>query len=189
MWVRQHRRSLLSTSAFVLLGVAAVLVALAAVVWASGLGHREPPVVNIAPPAIHFAPNITVQPGTTGAFPPAPVNPTSTENEGSKVVTEYVIFRHVKVDDFDVATGWQYRDSKDAMPYEQWCYVNVRRTGRLAIGWNGKTSATLYEDARTLGIGSEQAARFVDNCQWQAEGLAAKPQKKDGWKGSLPDLD
>ena len=69
MWARQHRRSMLTTGALGLIGVAAILVAVAMVIWALQLGPQKPSVVNIAPPAV----NVTVPPPQVAA--PAPLLP------------------------------------------------------------------------------------------------------------------
>ena len=63
MWARQHRRSMLTTRALGLIGVAAILVAVAMVIWALQLGPQKPSVVNIAPPAV----NVTVPRPRCGA--------------------------------------------------------------------------------------------------------------------------
>jgi hypothetical protein len=172
MWARQHRRHLLGAGALSLIGVAAILVGVAMVIWALRL-NTEPPVVNVAPPVVNIAPpavNVTVPP--LAVAPPLPqAAPAMALQAGeSKVVTEYTLFHEVTVGDYTVTSGWRFRDSKDAVPYAQWCYVAVGRTGRLALANNGQISPTIGDDAPILGIDVGQAMAFVKSCRWHQKG-------------------
>jgi hypothetical protein len=164
MWARQHRRAMLTTGALGLIGVAAILVAVAMVIWALRLGPQAPPVVNIAPPAV----NVTVPPPQAAApaplLPQAP--PPAPQAGESKLVTEYTIFHNVRVDDFLISTGWRYRNSNDTEPYEQYCHWHISKTRTVDLGHNGVPAEDLAEQARAEGVNMADAARYFTHCKW-----------------------
>jgi hypothetical protein len=155
MWARQHRRSMLTTGALGLIGVAAILVAVAMVIWALRLGHQEPPVVHVTLPP-------SQAPASAPLLPQAPP-PTPGE---SKLVTEYTIFHNAEVDDFVISTGWKYRNSNDTEPYEQYCHWHISKTRMVVLGYNGVSAEDLAEQVRAVDVNMADAARYVTHCKW-----------------------
>jgi hypothetical protein len=166
MWARQHRRAMLTTGALGLIGVAAILVAVAMVIWALRLGPEAPPVVNIAPPAV----NVTVPPPQAAA--PAPLLPQAPppppQAGESKLVTEYTIFQNVKVDDFLISTGWRFHNSNDTEPYEQYCNWHIGKNRKVVLAYDGVPSEDLAEQARAVGVNMADAVRYATHCKWFA---------------------
>ena len=164
MWARQHRRSMLTTGALGLIGVAAILVAVAMVIWALRLGPQAPPVVNIAPPAV----NVTVPPPQAAApaplLPQAP--PPAPQAGESKLVTDYTIFQNVKVDEFLISTGWRFHNSNDTEPYEQYCNWHIGKNRKVVLAYDGVPSEDMAEQARAVGVNLADAARYVTHCKW-----------------------
>jgi hypothetical protein len=164
MWMRQHRRSMLTTGALCLIGVAGTLVAVAMVIWAARLGHQAPPVVNIAPPAV----NVTVPPPQVAAQTPLlPQAPAPTPQPGeSKVVTEYTIFHTTQVDNYVISTGWQYHNSNDTEPYSQFCHWHVSRNHKVILGNDGEPAKDLAKQVQALGVNLADAVRYSSHCKW-----------------------
>jgi hypothetical protein len=155
MWSRQHRRSMLTTGALGLIGVAAILVAVAMVIWALRVGPQERPVVNITVPP---------PPAPAPALPQAP-SPAPQAGE-SKLVTEYTIFQNVKVDDFLISTGWKYHNSNDTVPYAQYCHWLIAKTRKVTLGNDGVPAEDLAEQVRDVGVNMTDAARYLTHCKW-----------------------
>lgn len=163
IWARQHRRSMLTTGALGLIGVAAILVAIAMVIWALRLGPQAPPVVNIAPPAV----NVTVLPPQAAPAPVLPQGSPPTPQAGeTKLVTEYTIFHSVKVDDFLISTGWNYRNSSDTEPYKQYCNWHISQTRKVVLGYNGVLAEDLPDQLRAEGVNIADATRYFTHCKW-----------------------
>ena len=163
IWERQHRRSMLITGPLGLIGVAAILVAIAMVIWALRLGPQVPPVVNIAPPAI----NVTVPPPQAGAPGPfLPQAPPPTPQSGEKLVTEYTIFHKAQFDDFLISTGWKFRKSSDTEPYHQYCHWHISQTRQVVLGSNGVLAEDLADQVRAEGVSMADATRYFTHCRW-----------------------
>jgi hypothetical protein len=179
MWRSHDRRQGMIYGVLGLGGVAAILLAVAAVVWA-GMSNQptpqikvnvEPPNVNVQPPNVTVnvpqqpAPVVNITVPERPLLPSEPKSPARTE-DGAPVKTEIVIFKEVRVGDLLVDTGWQYRHSTDTIPYRQWCYTYIGATGSLQLGINGQPWQFLARDARTLNLPEAQAQALLKQCQW-----------------------
>jgi hypothetical protein len=177
LWDRQHRRQ-----NWIIGGCAAtaLLIAGALVVMAFRI-NAEPPKVEVAAPVFNLpeqpAPvvNVTVPPGPAPVVnvtvPSAPTAapaaaPQPLRTGESKVITEHTIFHEVTVGNRIVKSGWTFHSSNDAMPYRQFCYTDVNRTGTLWLAIEGKTTSNIDVDARTLGVDPAEAQNLVKSCRW-----------------------
>jgi hypothetical protein len=147
MWRSHNYRRGLLYGALGLAGVTGVLLALAAIVWATMSGSHpapqvkvdvQPPNVNVQPPNVTV--NVPQQPAPVvnitvpqSQLRPADPQPSARSEGGAPVVTEFVTFKEVYVSDIRVETGWQYRNSTDTMPYYQYCHAYVGATGFLQL--------------------------------------------------------
>lgn len=189
MWTRHHQRSLFTARAVrwigvaAVLGIAAVLAAIALAFWAL---ERKPPVVNVEPAEVHVAPaevHVTVPPGPPAVVnvyptikvpppaPPAPVlpqvpPPAPAPGPENKVVTEFTVFQTVTVDGNTVQTGWNYHNSNDTTPYAEYCYVVLSPTRRLNLGKDHTLNADLAAEAADVGMNYTDAVRYFQSCQW-----------------------
>jgi hypothetical protein len=173
LWRQQHRRQNWIVGGAV---ATALLIAGALVVMAFRI-NGEPPTVNITPPSINVpAPIVNVTPQIEVKLPGIPTptaqEPAMTPRPGeSKVVTEYTQFTTVTVGDFEVWTGWAFRNSKDTAPYAQHCYTLVGRTGRLDLARMGVISASIDMDARAVGLDPGVAETLAKSCRWSTQEL------------------
>ena len=202
MWARHHQRSLFTARAVrwigvaAVLGIAAVLTAIALAFWAL---ERKPPVVNVAPAEVHVAPaevnvapaevHVTVPPGpppVVNVYPTitapnqtAPVAPAAavpafpqvppppaSQMPENKIVTDYVIFHYTMVDGYKVESGWKYHSSNDTAPYMQFCNWYVRPHEFITIGQDGALTPNLAEQASDVGADYASAVRYFQSCQW-----------------------
>ena len=167
MWARQHRRSMLTTGALGLIGVAAILVAVAMVIWA--LRAWSPKAVGREHRAAGGQCHGAAAPGGgAGMLLPQAPSPTPQAGE-SKLVTEYTIFHNVRVDDFLISTGWRYRNSNDTEPYEQYCHWHISKTRKVVLRHDGVSAEDLAEQVRAVGVNMADAARYVTHCKWFAD--------------------
>lgn len=180
LWRQQHRRQNWIVGGAV---ATALLIAGALVVMAFRI-NGEPPKVEIAAPVINIpeqpapvvnitnpAPTINVQVPNPSASPVVQ-QPVMTPRTGeSKVVSEYTQFTTATVGNYEVMSGWTFRSSKDSSPYEQFCYANVSRTGRLMLAFNGTVAPTIDTDARALRIDPGVAETLTKSCRWSSQEL------------------
>ena len=141
MWRSHDRRQGMIYGVLGLAGVAAILLAVAAVVWAAMSSQPAPQIkVDVQPPNVTVnvpeqpAPVINITVPERPLRPPEP--PPLVRGEGAPpIVTEYATFKDVDVgDNIQVQTGWQYRNSTDTVPYNQDCHAFIGATGRLRPG-------------------------------------------------------
>jgi hypothetical protein len=164
MWQSHNRRQGLLYGALGLAGVTGVLLGLAAIVWAV-MSHQPTPQITVSVPK-QPAPvvNITV-PQQPQQRPSAPQPSVRTDGAPS-VVTEYVIFKKVYVDNIQVETGWQYQDSTATAPYSQYCHAWIGATGVLQLGDDRQPRPSLATDAQALNLPEAQAQALLKGCQW-----------------------
>jgi hypothetical protein len=189
MWRSHSRRQSLVYGVLALAGVAVILFAVAAVVWAAMSGGRPAPQVKVDVQPPNVTVNLPKQPApvvniTVPERPLRPAEPQpSTRAEGAPpIVTEYAIFKEVQVGDLKVETGWEYKNSTDTVPHAQWCYTLIGATGRLELGANGQPSETLATDAQALNLPEAQAQALLKQCQWIRVDLDPGQLPAWGWQ-------
>jgi hypothetical protein len=151
MWRSHDRRQGMIYGVLGLAGVAAILLTVAAVVWAAK-SSQPAPVINITVPERPLRP---------------PEPPPFVRGKGAPpIVTEYATFKNVDVGDITVQTGWQYHNSTDTVPYKQECHAFIGATGQLELAINGQPWEFLARDARARNLPEAQAQALVKECQW-----------------------
>jgi hypothetical protein len=196
MWRSHDRRQGMIYGVLALAGVAAILLAVAAVVWAAMSRQPAPQVkVDVQPPSVTVnvpkqeAPVVNITVPEHKLLPSEP-QPAARADGAPPIVTEYVIFKEVNVGGIIVDTGWQYHNSTDTVPYHQWCYASISATSRLPLGFNGQPSGSLAMDAQALNLPEAQAQAWLKQCQWwhaTGNGVTARYQNGAYWVDGMID--
>ena len=188
MWRSHDRRQGMIYGVLTLAGVAAILLAVAAVVWAA-MSRQPAPQVTVNLPK-QPAPVVNVTVPERPLLPSEPT-PAARGDGASPIVTEYVIFKDVDLgENIHVQTGWQYHNSTDTVPYLQWCYASISATSRLPLGFNGQPSGSLATDAQALNVPEAQAQAWLKQCQWwhtTGNGVTARYQNGAYWVDGMID--
>src|SRR5262245_18507083 len=173
MWRSHDRRQGMIYCVLGLAGVAAILLAVAAVMWVAMSSRPAPQVkVDVQPPNVTVNAPKQPAPVINITVPERPLRPLELQppvrGDGAPpIVTEYSIFKDVRVGDIMVQTGWRYRNSTDTVPYEQECHAWINATGVLQLAVNGRPAEFLARDARALNLPEAQAQALVKECQWR----------------------
>lgn len=180
------------------LGISAVLAAIALAFWALerkppvvnvapaevhvagptiNIPKQDPPVINPVfnlpkqdPPNFNFTVPPPAQPAP--AVPPAfPLVPQSPQRDpGNSVNVEYTIFHTVKVDNGqEIWTGWNYHNSSETRPFQQYCYWRVSSTLRFDLASDGVPLPNLAQTANDIGVSYADALRYLPSCMWFGE--------------------
>lgn len=120
--------------------------------------------VGIDPNArVGLEPDATVKVVGDLAVPAAPAAPAASK-KGSKIITDYTVFKRVAYQNGSVFTGWNFASSTDNRPTSQYCYyaetLGEGTSARLNLALDGK----LLEDITAApGFNVNDAFR---NCVW-----------------------
>ena len=169
------------------LGVAAVGLSLAAIVWAAALFKDPPPpqiiekplIIDREKPIIIEKPFV-VEPRVIEKPAPQPAGPETraeelkqrllSEQRRGKTVTDFSIFHTSELPGFPdlvVKTGWQYENVEAKAPSLQWCYVRNHKTDLVYEVANNSTPAPFdAAKAARVGITAHEIAAALPFCQW-----------------------
>jgi len=79
------------------------------------------------------------------------------------VVTDYTVFKHVKMSDGEMVTGWKFRSSEDTTPYSQYCYYMATADADTSAIFNVARNGTAGTAPKGLPINFQDA---LAACEW-----------------------
>jgi hypothetical protein len=89
------------------------------------------------------------------------------------VATDYTVFKHVRLGEGEIVTGWKFHSSEDERPFGEYCYYMAKADADTSaifnVGRDGKASG---KAPAGLPVKFQDA---VANCQWFAAGAATAP--------------
>ena len=109
--------------------------------------------------------NVKLDPSNFPRPSPQQLQPPSSQppRSDSHVVTDYTVFKHVKMGEGEIVTGWKFRSSEDTTPYGQYCYFMASADADTSAIFNVARNGTAGAAPKGLPIKFQDA---INACEW-----------------------